>query len=269
MKIALVSDVHLEFGDLDIQNDQNADLLVMAGDILVAESFKRGRDETSTSPHVQIAKSFRNFIQRASDRFPTVIAIAGNHEFYQGRWNQTLDILVEEYSRFPNVHFLEDRTVTIDGWKFIGCTMWTDVDKGNPVAVQTVQYSMNDYKQIINETRLGRLHVKDTVQRHQRSISFIKNEILNSSKNILVTHMAPCILSSPERYRMDPVSHAYYSDQTDLILDNPSIKLWMHGHMHNESDYSIGDCRILCNPRGYLNYERQPNEPYYPKVIEL
>ena len=33
------------------------------------------------------ALRFRNFLKRCSERFPHVIYVAGNHEFYHGRWN--------------------------------------------------------------------------------------------------------------------------------------------------------------------------------------
>ena len=39
MKISLVSDVHLEFGDLDFENDQGAEVLILSGDICVAKSL--------------------------------------------------------------------------------------------------------------------------------------------------------------------------------------------------------------------------------------
>jgi hypothetical protein len=52
---------------------------------------------------------------------------------------------------------------------------------------------------------------------------------------------------------------AYYSDLSELILDNPQIKTWVHGHMHNQSDYMIGDTRVVTNPRGYMGYETIAN----------
>jgi hypothetical protein len=51
----------------------------------------------------------------------------------------------------------------------------------------------------------------------------------------------------------------YASDLSEFILDNPEIKFWTHGHMHDPSDYMIGDCRVICNPRGYVGYESQAN----------
>jgi predicted phosphodiesterase len=45
MKIAVASDVHLEFGDLDLTNNNNAEVLILSGDILVA------KDMTQHDPH--------------------------------------------------------------------------------------------------------------------------------------------------------------------------------------------------------------------------
>ena len=39
MKIAITSDVHLEFGPLDIKNEDNVDVLVLSGDILTAKNL--------------------------------------------------------------------------------------------------------------------------------------------------------------------------------------------------------------------------------------
>jgi hypothetical protein len=41
----------------------------------------------------------------------------------------------------------------------------------------------------------------------------------------------------------------------DFILERPQIKLWTHGHTHEEFDYMIGSTRVVCNPRGYADYE--------------
>ena len=40
MKIAVCSDIHLEFGDLDLHNEEGADVLILGGDILVAADCK-------------------------------------------------------------------------------------------------------------------------------------------------------------------------------------------------------------------------------------
>jgi hypothetical protein len=47
----------------------------------------------------------------------------------------------------------------------------------------------------------------------------------------------------------------YSSDLDEFIENHPEIKLWTHGHTHHPFDYVIGETRIVCNPRGYINHE--------------
>jgi hypothetical protein len=73
---------------------------------------------------------------------------------------------------------------------------------------------------------------------------------------VIITHHAPTSVSIADHYKHDRLMNgAYYSDLSDFILDHPQIKYWTHGHMHNSSDYMVGDCRVICNPRGYFGYE--------------
>jgi predicted phosphodiesterase len=37
LKLALASDLHLEFGDIVLENKENADILILAGDICLAK----------------------------------------------------------------------------------------------------------------------------------------------------------------------------------------------------------------------------------------
>ena len=60
-----------------------------------------------------------------------------------------------------------------------------------------------------------------------------------------------------------PLFNIYYDEGDEVfglqvfgtIMDNPNIKLWIHGHVHNNFDYMIGDTRVICNPRGYEMYQ--------------
>jgi hypothetical protein len=47
----------------------------------------------------------------------------------------------------------------------------------------------------------------------------------------------------------------YSSSLDEYMIDHPQIKLWTHGHTHYPFDYRIGSTRVVCNPRGYINYE--------------
>ena len=44
MKISLASDVHLEFGQLEIKNTENAKVLILSGDICVANDLNDRAD---------------------------------------------------------------------------------------------------------------------------------------------------------------------------------------------------------------------------------
>ena len=87
MKVAVASDIHLEFGDLDLPNTNDADVLILSGDICVAADIGR------PDPHgfMEGARSNRitDFFKRCSSQFPHVIFIMGNHEHYHGDFAKT------------------------------------------------------------------------------------------------------------------------------------------------------------------------------------
>jgi hypothetical protein len=60
----------------------------------------------------------------------------------------------------------------------------------------------------------------------------------------------------------------YSSDLSEFIMDHPQIKLWTHGHTHEEFDYMIGSTRIVCNPRGYDGHENRADE-FKLKFVEI
>ena len=69
---------------------------------------------------------------------------------------------------------------------------------------------------------------------------------------MVVSHHAVHWNSIHPRFRSDPVTGAFLSDQSELI-EAYQPALWVHGHVHNSSDYFIGTTRVLCNPHGYGN----------------
>jgi len=51
-------------------------------------------------------------------------------------------------------------------------------------------------------------------------------------------------------------------------MDHPQIRLWTHGHTHEDFDYMVGSTRIVCNPRGYINHEERA-DTWQPKLVEI
>ena len=266
MKIKLVSDLHLEFSDVDIPNN-GCDVLILSGDILIAQdlhdhprqSWVESKEYLWKGGTMRPEKSdrFRNFLDRCSKEFPHVVYVAGNHEFYHGRWLATIDYLREETSYWPNIYFLEKDVKVIDGVPFLGCTLWTDLNKGNPVTMHNVSHMLNDHR-LIRHDGLGytKLRAYHCMERHNEHLTWLKETVPLYDECIVVTHMGPTHLSINEKYKDDyHLNGAYCSDLSEFILDHPQIKLWTQGHTHHAFTYKVGNTTVACNPRGYEGYE--------------
>lgn len=269
MKIAVCSDLHLEFQDIILKNEENAEILILSGDIMIAEDLHNHK-HFEYNPYTtgaladlgrrqQVAVRFRDFLKRCSFQFPHVIYIAGNHEFYHGKWKASLDHLREECARFNNVYFLENDIKTIGEHTFIGCTLWTDMNKGDPLTLHAIGDMMNDFRIIRNDEHgYCKLRPAHAMYRHHQSMSYIKNIVqgMHDEKFVVVGHHAPSKQSTHPKYQNDYLMNGgYSSDLSEFILDHPQIKLWTHGHTHDPFDYLIGETRVVCNPRGYAGHD--------------
>jgi DNA repair exonuclease SbcCD nuclease subunit len=207
----------------------------------------------------QTALRFRDFLKRVSFQFPHVVYIAGNHEFYHGRWIGSLTDLREECAKYPNVYFLERDCKVIDDVVFAGGTLWTDMNKGDPLTLHAVRDMMNDYR-VIKRDDAGFTSLKpvDTAMRHRQTLDYIKL-IVDENKDkkcVVVGHHSPSHQSTHEWYKGETLMNgAYHSNLEEFIMDRPQIKLWTHGHTHHCFDYVIGETRVVCNPRGYEGHE--------------
>ena len=281
MKITPVSDLHLEFGDLELENTQDADLLILGGDILIAQDLHDHRPIVSDVEQAIISKTsnlgtrqliamrFRNFLKRVSDRFPHVIYIAGNHEFYHGKYPDAYDYIRNEVANINNLYFLEQEYKRIDDVIFIGGTLWTDMNRRDPLTISACADMMNDYRTIRMPSKgYAKLRPEVTIRQHNLTVNYIKRILADNpnEKTVVVGHHAPTKLSCKPKYEKDHLLNgAYSSDLSEIMLNNPQIKLWTHGHTHDCFDYTIGTCRVVCNPRGYVGYEDDPG--FNPNLV--
>lgn len=266
MKIALVSDVHLEFGDLDFDNDSGADVLILSGDICIASDIVQ-RDPYNTMGEEYRSNRFHAFFQRCCARFPHVIFIVGNHEHYHGDFAKTIPHFRDVLNYLPNLHILEKETFVLDDVTFIGGTLWTDMNKREIRTLHEISRMMNDFRCVDNSAKSSdqrgwnpRFTTTDAADDHDAMLEFIRTTVESNpaGRYVVVGHHAPSRLSTHPRYQYQHIMNGGYSSELDnFILDRPQIKLWTHGHTHEDFDYMIGGCRILCNPRGYANYEER------------
>ena len=93
----------------------------------------------------------------------------------------------------------------------------------------------------------------------------------HDKKIVVITHHAPSEQSISAIYKNDHLNPAFASNLEDFILGYPNIKLWCHGHIHTASDYKIGECRVICNPRGYAKYYESAEQTGFTKdlIVEI
>lgn len=264
MKIQVMSDIHLEFAGHSIRNENDAEVLVLAGDIVVAETLRKNPEQGNNAR----ADRYRSFFGLCSRQYDHVVFVAGNHEFYSGKWNQTLDVLRHECSHFTNVHFLEQNFVEISGVVFVGGTLWSDFNDGDPLTKMHVQSVMNDFRKITDDTSSYRRITPTTMElRHSHTRDYIREVSGMFDKVVAVTHHSPSFRSVAPKFKNQALTNgAYHSDLSDLILDRESIKLWIHGHTHDAVDYEIGQCRVVCNPKGYPGENDEFNNSFTMEI---
>jgi Icc-related predicted phosphoesterase len=188
-----------------------------------------------------------------------VIFVRGNHESYRQAIDHNLEAAhaaIAETSYPHNIHLLENDFVDIDGVRFIGATLWTDYllygEENRRLCYSLAQHSMNDHKLIrMAKSGYSRFRTKEAYMAHMESRQHIERMLAEpfDGPRICVTHHAPSFISVPEHYKKDFLSAAYASHLDHLA---EKADLWVHGHIHSKSRYYIGDCEVVCNPRGYV-----------------
>lgn len=261
MRILQMSDIHLEF-EFFLPSVE-ADVLMLNGDICVADYFTKSKD----SKYWIKGERQREFFHLCSQMYEHVVYVMGNHEHYSGKFHETANIIRKNIP--SNVYLLDNEYRDIGDIRFVGSTLWTDVNRGCPITNTWLKGGMTDYKIIKHKypNGWGKLSPDITAREHMIAKQFISEAARDHPKVVVMTHHAPSKKSTHPRYDNDYyMNGGYSSDLSELILDHPQIVLWSHGHMHDCFDYEIGETRIVCNPKGYHDENRffKPN-----RIIEL
>jgi predicted phosphodiesterase len=254
MKIRLLSDLHNEFCIFNIPQtlEDSSSTLVLAGDICVIEK----------------PSSYIPFLEETCSRFEDVILVAGNHEFYGScihKVHNTFNSL-----GFKNFHYLNDSSFVKNGVAFIGATLWTDLKNNCPLVSWKVENSLNDYRNIRigtdSEPYKYKLRAIHTVGLNKKSKDYIfktfREYKKQGLKTVVVTHHGPSWQSIADIYKTDDVSYGFCNEYDYLIEEN-GPDYWLHGHTHDSFDYTIGETRIICNPRGYSNSSNGSENPLF------
>ena len=262
MRVNVISDLHLEFDDLVLPG---GDVLILSGDICEAKHVKKDQyqeDPVQFAFEAKRTDRYIRFFKEECAKYRRVLYVMGNHEHYGGRFNKTYSVLKDNLP--DHVTLLEKEYVDIDGVIFIGATLWTDCNRADPITMWTLKSSMNDYRVVQNfyedKNLYYRLTPEATYVDHKNALSFIVNTAKKFADRtvVVVTHHSPSHQSIKPRYQGDyHMNGGYSSNLESVIADNPNIKFWTHGHTHDTFDYMVEQCRVICNPRGYVGYEER------------
>lgn len=289
MKIAIASDIHLEFGDIVLNNTEAAEVLILAGDICVARDLEMA--DKNLYAENKRAQRYLAFFEDCAEKFPTVIYIMGNHEHYNGDFKYTHGILKRALAHLPNIHVLEKETLVLGDITFVGATLWTDMNGGDPVTLLQIKSMMNDFHGVKNSNYMvtrkvplyddGEYNIdrkvighkfkeesakftpQDAADDHKHAVDYINHVVMNdeTKQYVVIGHHAPCKKSIHPRFAYDQVMNgAFATELGDFMAYRPQIKLWIHGHMHDPFDYTVGETRVVCNPRGYIRHEARADK---------
>lgn len=249
MKIAVLSDLHNEFGVTYRPSETvlSADVIVLAGDI-----------DLGTKGAEWALKTFPN---------KHLIYVAGNHEFYNRVYEDVVEALEKIAEDNENFYFLNGRSVNIDDVRFIGGTLWTDFG-GNPANAAICKHMINDFKCI---RRHGDLPFE--TQFVEQLNNWHKSHIIydlthhRAEKNVVVTHFAPSWQSIHPNFAGSVTNH-YFATHLESIIEELKPNIWIHGHVHNHFDYMVGETRVVSNPRGYVRSQWHETRLYDPNASD-
>lgn len=254
MKIALYSDLHLEHR-LWAPPTLEVDVVILAGDV---------------AAHTHgLAWAANTFRQEACS--PVVLYVAGNHEYYSAHLGLLAELSHPKWEQ-AGVQFMEKRAIEIDGFRFLGCTLWSAFDLHGPEKAETymciAKESINDYCLI--KARGGiRLEPRDTLALHRKAVQWLDAELAKpfDGKTVVITHFAPhrrCVEPKFEGSVFSP----YFVTDLSWLMAKHRITAWCYGHTHGNTDFEANHgCRVISNQLGYPSERIRADNGFRPNLV--
>ena len=251
MRINIASDLHLEtykwFPKFSprkashmFQGLFSGDLLILAGDIV---------------------DNHRMLAEWLSLCSVPVIYVLGNHEYYGKSLERTESLFRHALDDLPHVHFLNGEGVVVKGVRFVGATLWSDFDGENPLVMEECRERVKDFREVEGITTAKVLEL------FHKERDWIDAELSTpfDGPTVVVTHYAPSPQSDSE-FHGSLLRGGFVTDLEAMIRKHQP-ELWIHGHTHENCDYTVGETRVLSNQSGY-GWE-EAHKGFRPLAVEI
>jgi len=224
-----------------------------------------------------------SWIAQVAPRFKQVLIVLGNHDHWDlaiiGAGDKCNAMLQD--AGLLNVHVLDCDTFAVGDYLFVGCTLWTDMRDADPLVMHAMPQFMSYDGSIAYQTgkdgaweRFTSVKWVQVHAKHKKYIDTIARQ--NKDKKIVVmTHHVPLEILGDPTFGYTMSNHYYYSDLSNLILDNDNIIAWFYGHTHFQAnrvfpDYAgDGGCWMVNNAVGYVGQHMEQQGKVAHEVLEL
>lgn len=250
VRLWVLSDLHLDVCPLDLTPPEH-DVAVVAGDVS--------------------SKLCGRVLPWLRDRFPgPVVYVPGNHDFYRTTYQKEVEQARELAAAAGVTLLVEGETAVLAGVRFVGATLWTDwsvrpEERSNAVQTAAGPAGMNDVRAI--KWRRGPQDYSKFLPRYSEALHREQRRKVEAAlaephagPTVVVTHHAPHERSLRGGTWREPLDAAYASDLSSVLEGPNAPDLWVHGHIHECRDYTVGRTRVVANPRGYVT-ESSPALP--------
>lgn len=250
MKLGIASDLHFEFHrntpDWMPPLPLECDVMVLAGDIDVGGS--------TIDTVLRIAEAMPN---------TTIVWIAGNHEYYKACIDKQTTEFREAFKDNDQVYYLENDSVNIDGYTFLGTTLWTGFDclgiAERLIASIQAQESIYDFKVIRQAGGEKPFKAVDARYRFVDNYQWLDKALAktDSDKTVVISHFPPRRDLRHKGIEEDLLT-AYFQADCDALIREHKPALWLYGHNHWSDDRLIDGTRFVSNQYGYPNEKGLP-----------
>ena len=191
-----------------------------------------------------------------------VIYILGNHELFGHEPAQLIAGWKALAQSRLGLTFLHNGSAEIHGILFFGSPLYSNLgtDSSSDAIPNWLRPAL---KQIADFRKTPNWQPENMVQAHFECKAalelFLQSSQHSNKARVIITHFLPSIACVPNAFVGHP-TNPYFAADLDSLIKQYQPDLWLHGHTHLSITTAIGKTKILCNPKGYVDYkELNPN----------